>query len=261
MDARQLTESGRQLIKAFDGGDPPSTLLTLLSPLEKWTPTEDLLRASKIGVAVAKVRASKDPKVASTASRLVNQWKAAVKTKKPGATNGTGSPAPVKKEPAMPAPKKYSVAPEKRTAKEDGVDTALTGNSTRDSCIVLIYNGLVFMSEEAPSDILAVAASVETAAYEEYKPETSPAYKQKIRSLFSNLKMKTSGPLRKDVFSGVIEPRRFVTMTSEELKSDDKRRSDAALEKENMRLARAAQEEKAISTTYVTNHPFLRTDD
>ena len=40
-----------------------------------------------------------------------------------------------------------------------------------------------------------------------------------------------------------------VTMSSEELKSAEKRAQDAALEKENMNKAMTAQEVKAISTT------------
>lgn len=42
-------------------------------------------------------------------------------------------------------------------------------------------------------------------------------------------------------------------MTSDELKSEEKRQQDAALEKENMNKAMTAQEEKAISTTYVAS--------
>lgn len=276
MDVRQLTENGRQLLKAFDGGDPSTTLLSLLSPLEKCTPTEEQLRASKIGVAVAKLRSSKDPEVAGKASKLVNQWKAAVKKKpgahpgvasgaspaggKPGANgvangrSGTSSPAP-KKEAVAAAPKKYSVAPEKRNAKEDGVDTKVTGNATRDGCLQLIYNGLSFMSEEAPADILDVARDVEQAAYNAYKPETSATYKSKMRSLHLNLKMKNSTALRRDVFSRTIPPEKFVAMTSDELKSEDKKKSDEKLEKENMNKAMTAQEEKAISTTYVSPLP------
>ena len=40
-------------------------------------------------------------------------------------------------------------------------------------------------------------------------------------------------------------------MSGEELKSAEKRAADAALEKENMRVAMTATEQKAISTTYV----------
>lgn len=44
-------------------------------------------------------------------------------------------------------------------------------------------------------------------------------------------------------------------MSSDELKSEEKRAEDAALEKENMNKAMTAQEEKAISTTYVSSSP------
>ena len=49
-----------------------------------------------------------------------------------------------------------------------------------------------------------------------------------------------------------------VNMSGDELKSSEKRAADAALEKENMRVAMTATEQKAISTTYVdTQNPLL----
>lgn len=45
-----------------------------------------------------------------------------------------------------------------------------------------------------------------------------------------------------------------VTMSSDELKSAEKRAEDALLEKENMNKAMTAQEVKAISTTYVSTN-------
>ena len=49
-----------------------------------------------------------------------------------------------------------------------------------------------------------------------------------------------------------------VNMSGDELKSAEKRAADAALEKENMRVAMTATEQKAISTTYVnTQDPLL----
>lgn len=40
-------------------------------------------------------------------------------------------------------------------------------------------------------------------------------------------------------------------MSSDDLKSEEKRKEDKAIAQENMRKAEAPQEEKAISTTYV----------
>lgn len=298
MDLKKLHETGKQISKATDGGDPPSTLLSLLQPLKNWTATEDLLRQSKIGVAVAKLRQNKDKQVSELASKLVHKWKNDVNQ---GKRKSTGSPAPAAaakvngaangrasgtSSPAPAAPvkkegRKSTVDPAKRTSKADGISTAVTGNQTRDACVELIYNGLAFMSEESPDDILSVARSVELAAYNEYQPETSVTYKGKMRSLFQNLKIKNNDALRTDVFKGEIAPEKFgkcdakhsrawsgantaaVKMTGDELKSAEKRASDAAIEKENMRVAMTAQEQKAISTTYVLpcnpHHPSAGT--
>lgn len=271
MDSKSLQEKSRELLKAFEGGDPSSTLLDLLKPLAAWSASEELLRQSKIGVAVNKLRSSKDPKVASEAGRLINKWKGDVNkakrstasTSSPAAANGrsssTASPAPKKEAVAAPpAPKKFSVAPEKRNSKDDGVDTAITGNQTRNGCVTLMYNGLCFMSQAAPDDVLAVARSVELAAYNAYQPETSQTYKTKMRSLFSNLKMKDNQMLREGVFNGSITADRFVKMTSDELKSEEKRKKDQEMEKENMNKAMTAQEEKSVSTTYVVPSPPFR---
>ncbi|KAI7235884.1 hypothetical protein KC330_g4043 [Hortaea werneckii] len=269
MDAKQLADAGKQIVKAADGGDPSATVMQLLKPLQNVKVTEDLLRSSKIGVAVNKLRQNKDPQVSSLAGTLINKWKQDVNAAKKGKTsspapkavNGaatgrdaTSSPAPgagkadsAKQE----GKRKSTVPPEKRNVKTDEVNTDVTGNQARDGCVALIYNGLAFCAEEPPQDVLNISRSVELAAYEHFNQDTSQAYKQKMRSLFQNLKMKGNEDLRKGVLTGEITPKKFVTMTSDELKSAEKRAQDAALEKENMSKSMAAQEEKAISTTYV----------
>ncbi|KAJ8605470.1 hypothetical protein MRB53_041415 [Persea americana] len=207
MDTKQLADTSKQIMKAVEGGDPASTILQLLQPLQKWNASEDALRQSKIGHAVNKLRQYKDPKVSELSSRLINKWKtdvSASKKKAPGSpalkaakmngTNGTGSgksspaPPPAKKE-----LRKSTVEPEKRDSKSDGVDTNVTGNDIRDG----------------PDEILQVARSIEVAAFNEYQPETSSVYKSKMRSLFMNLKIKGNVRLRKDVFNGNIAPKRF----------------------------------------------------
>jgi transcription elongation factor S-II len=99
-----------------------------------------------------------------------------------------------------------------------------------------------------PNDILRIAVAVEQAAYEAYQPETSLKYKEKLRSLYQNLKNKSNGDLRQRVRSGSIPPAKFVRMTHDELKSAERRAEDAKLMKENMDKAMVAQEEKSIST-------------
>jgi transcription elongation factor S-II len=171
MDGKTLHSTGKQIQKAIESGDSGESLLNILQPLTKWTATEDLLRQSKIGVIVSKLRQQKDPKVVEQASKLVNKWKQDVNASKKraagsgspapsaaaaksnaatnGKSSGTSSPAPpaaaVKKE----QPKKSTADPAKRNSAVDGISTAVTGNQTRDACVKLMYDGLAFMSEES----------------------------------------------------------------------------------------------------------------
>ncbi|PSK42449.1 Transcription elongation factor S-II [Elsinoe australis] len=257
MDAKDIDERSKNILKAMNEGVPAATLTSLLEPLQKWTANEKLLRQTNIGRTMGKLRQHKDPAVGRMATQLVNKWKNDVK--KPGgspapaakatATNGTSSPAAAS-TPKSDAPKsKFKGNPEKRNAGSDGINTAVTGNATRDACLKLMYDGLAFMSEEASDDILKVARSVELAAFDKYQPETSSEYKTRIRSLFQNLKNKSNPDLRIRVFSGAIEPKRFVVMTHEELKSEKMRAEDEKLQKENMDKSMVPQEEKSISVS------------
>ena len=62
---------------------------------------------------------------------------------------------------------------------------------------------------------MKAARSVELAAYNTFQPETSTTYKQKMRSLFQNLKIKNNDQLRADVYSGTISPDKFGEQASD----------------------------------------------
>ncbi|PNS18007.1 Transcription elongation factor S-II [Sphaceloma murrayae] len=257
MDAKEVDERSKNILKALNEGDPPATLISLIEPLQKWTATEKLLRQTNIGRTMGKLRQNKDPGVSRLATNMVNKWKNDVK--KPGgspapaakatATNGTSSPAAAGTPKSDASKSKWKGNSEKRNANADGVNVAVTGNATRDACVRLMYDGLAFMSEELPDEILKVARAVELAAYDKYQPETSQQYKTRLRSLFQNLKNKSNPQLRVSVFTGAIEPKKFVVMTHEELKSDRMRAEDEKLQKENMDKAMVAQEQKSISVS------------
>lgn len=154
MDSKEVELKGKALTKAATGGDPSSTVLSILEELRRGVQaSEDLLRSTKIGVIVNKLKTHKDPAVAKQASEVVAKWRMDVKkagssgasTPRPVA-NGMSSPAP-SPVPANKAKPKLLVPPEKRNSREDKVNTALTGNQVRDNCLKLMYDGLAFMSE------------------------------------------------------------------------------------------------------------------
>jgi transcription elongation factor S-II len=237
MDTKQLLEIAKQIQKAAESGDSSTDLLNILAPLEKFKATEDLLRHSKIGVAVTKLRQNKDPKVSEAATRLVSRWKQDVNLHKKKKANGESSPAPATNKAlngaasssarnsatSSPAPpvkeekkeeKKSSVDPDKRNTKTDAVNYQITGDAVRDGCLKLMYDGIAFMSQESPDDVLKVARKVEVAAFEHFKQATSSDYKAKMRSLYQNLKMKPNVSLRRDVFSESISATKFGMLKS-----------------------------------------------
>ncbi|KAI1543402.1 RPB9 DNA-directed RNA polymerase subunit M Transcription elongation factor TFIIS [Pyrenophora tritici-repentis] len=264
MDAKEIELRGKAIGKAVQEGEPSASILKLLNDLKTGVhATEDLLRSTRIGVTINRLRQHKDPAVQKLATELVSKWRDEVKKKqqpkKDGAVkvaaNGgaASSPAPPASGTASPAPsqakKKHDVPADKRNHKTDNVKYQVTGSEARDACVRLMYDGLAYMSEAMPDEILLVAKQVEAAAYTN-AGSVNDGYKAKMRSLFQNLKSKSNPALRKRVLTGEVPAKRFVTMTHDEMKSDERRALDEKLKAENMNEAMVAQVEKAISKEF-----------
>ncbi|KAK5016721.1 transcription elongation factor TFIIS, partial [Cryomyces antarcticus] len=86
MDAKDIEELGKALSKAIVGGDSPASLLSLLEKLRKGVKiTEKLLRQTKIGMTVNKLKQHKDPAVARQAGDLVSKWRTDINNAKSAA--------------------------------------------------------------------------------------------------------------------------------------------------------------------------------
>ncbi|EFR02198.1 transcription elongation factor S-II [Nannizzia gypsea CBS 118893] len=255
MDAKEIELKSKALTKAAASGESSATIVSLLKELQKGIqPTEDLLRSTKIGIIVNRLKQHKAPDVARLASEIVSKWRAEVnkqkKTASPVASdspkpssNGNGTPASA----ANDKPQSSTVHPDKRSWKADQVNTAVTGVKARDSCLGLMYDGLCLGSTEPSRTVLQKATEVEAAAFKAFGPETKEAYRTKIRSLYQNLKNKSNLSLRTRVLTNEIAPDRFVNMTHDELKSDERREEDLKIQKENMDKAMVGQPERSIS--------------
>ncbi|KAF2750694.1 transcription elongation factor [Sporormia fimetaria CBS 119925] len=267
MDVKEVELRGKSIAKAIAENEPSSSIIKLLNDLKTGVKaTEDLLRQTKIGVTVNRLRTYKDPAVQKLAQELIGKWKEEVAKNKrrlnaeraagtpsnsgalaassPALPSGTASPAPAGGK------RKHDVSPATRNADTDKIGSSFTGNAARDSCIKLMYNGLAFMSEELPSDILPVAKDVESAVWAYAGGADNANYRAKIRSLFQNLKSKSNPKLREHVYNGKISPKKFVSMSADELKSDARRAEDERMEKENMNEAMVAQVEKSVSKEF-----------
>ena len=173
LEPKQVTEIGKDILKSDAS---PAFLNTSLKKLKDGlVPSEQLLRQTRIGVAVAKLKQHSDSEIARQAASLVSSWRAVIKSKekKGGQANGVGTPsrsstpnistpkAAGARSPLPPQskidpnslapPKKNKVPPEKRDAASDEVNVNKAGDKVRDGCLKLMYNGLAFMSEDRKS--------------------------------------------------------------------------------------------------------------
>lgn len=258
MDAKQIEMRTKALGKAHAANEPATVIIGLLRELQTGVkPTEDLLRSTRVGIFVNKLKQHKSPDVARLSSEMVSKWRAEVNKQKAAGARNSPHPAGKAGASSVTSPAQAStppdsihssVPPEKRSWRADGVQFE-SGNKARDACIGLMYDALAQYRTETPATVLSKAKAIEAAAFSAFGPESGEKYKAKMRSLFSNLRQKNNPGLRVRVLTDDIKPDRFVKMSLEELKSAERREEDARIKKENMDKAMVAQAERSISTS------------
>jgi len=254
-DAVELKKLVKQLQTASNNEDITSILRTLKKDFKV---NEAILRESKAGLAVGKLRTHASKDVSDLAKEIVKQWKTEVEQAK-AAAGGAGKPAvgvntAVRKASVVstgPATPKTPNGPSSntRTMKSDGVSSGFTGDKTRDKCIELVYDAIASDSG-APADLLLEKAkAIEAAVFHDIGGTSNP-YPTKMRSLFVNLKDKNNPGLREAVASGEIPVERFVKMTSQDMASEERKKADEAIKQQNLHNALGAEEQEAETSAF-----------
>lgn len=245
----------KKLVKDLQSVTTNEERVSILQILKKnFQVNESILRESKAGLAVGKLRTHDVKEISDLAKEIVKKWKNEVERAKGGSgskstANAKSTGAAPRKPVASATPASGSVTPasngksEVRTAKSDGVKISVSGDTMRDRCIELIYDGLACDSAAPTNLILSRAKGVEQAVFAQFG-RTSPEYKGKVRSLFVNLKDKGNPNLRESIVSGEVSPEKFSKMTSEEMMSEERRATDQKIKEENLfkSLGAGAQE-------------------
>ncbi|KII84843.1 hypothetical protein PLICRDRAFT_179176 [Plicaturopsis crispa FD-325 SS-3] len=258
------TAALKKLVKQLQNLSTEEEITDLLRILKKdYQVNEAILRESKAGLAVGKLRSHASKQVSDLAKELVKKWKNEVERAKLG-QGGSGAKGGQNGKPAAPGRKGSATATpstpitpssssglktDARTAQSDGLQINVTSDKTRDKCIELIYDALASDSG-APADlILKRARGVEESVLSEFG-STSAAYKSKIRSLYVNLKDKNNPGLRANVVSGDLAVSRFANMTSQEMASEERKAADKKIEEENFHNSLGAEEQQAETDAF-----------
>lgn len=248
----------RKLVKQLQSAPTPADILGVLSILKgQQNVTEAILRETKAGLAVGKLRGHASKEVADAAKEIVKKWKMAVDKAKQ--TNGVSStPKPQNGKPDRKASMSAASTPatptatvgkqDTRTAKSDAIKGG-TSDPTRDKCIELIYDALASDSSAPVELILSRARGVEKCVFND-NGGTTAAYKQKIRSLFVNLKDKNNPGLRETVVSGDLPVEKLTKMTNGEMASEERKAADSRIKEENLFKSFSAAEQQAETDAF-----------
>jgi transcription elongation factor S-II len=243
-DAAEL----KKLVKQLQSTSTNEDIIVILKTLKAdYQINEAILRESKAGLAVGKLRSNASKDVADLAKEIVKKWKTEVEkakassSSKPAVNGKTQSRKPsVTPSPATPT----GTVSKDRTSASDGVKLDHTGDKTRDKCMQLIYDALAYDSG-APSDlILTRARGIEQSVLSIYG-STNSEYKGKIRTLFVNLKDKKNPGLRENVVSGDISVESFSKMTSQDMASEERKAADNKIKEQNFLSSLGAEGQQA----------------
>ncbi|EAU81649.1 hypothetical protein CC1G_02665 [Coprinopsis cinerea okayama7 len=255
-DVVELKKNVKALSQAA-GAKNEGDIISILKILKnEFDVTEQILRESKAGLAVGKLRSHDSKEISTLAKEIVRKWKTAVDKQKGGKTTSAAStPTNAAPKPAATgtgssnnkAPTPTSAGP-LRTAKSDGV-TGRTGDKVRDKCVELLYDALASDSTAPIEMVLKRASEVEEAVFN-LKGGANQEYRGKIRSLYVNLKDKNNPTLKEDIVSGEIPASRFAVMTSEEMASEEQKAALKKIHEENLFKSLAAQEADAETDAF-----------
>ncbi|KAF8639349.1 hypothetical protein AX17_001568 [Amanita inopinata Kibby_2008] len=253
-DAAELKKLAKQLQSAPNQAE----LIGILKKLKnEYQVNEALLRESRIGLAVGKLRTHTAKDVSDLAKETVKKWKHAVEKEKlshGGAskatpTNGRTTSADKKSATnGSRTPVTPSGSSGTRSSKSDGVK-GTTGDATRDKCMELIYDALAHDSSAPVEHIEKGAHGIEKATYSHFGG-TSAEYKSKIRSLFVNLKDKNNPGLRESIVSGELPVDKLPTMSSQEMASEERKAADNKIRETNFFNSLAAEEQQAETDAF-----------
>ncbi|KAI0668258.1 transcription elongation factor [Trametes maxima] len=263
----------KPLVKSLNSASTDEEIVGILKTLKQQAKiSEAVLRESKAGLAVGKLRQHASKPVADLAKEIVRKWKTEVEREKAAAGGGakagsSGKPPAAKKSVHTASTKSTTATPstpvtptasasgagsklnETRSAKSDGIKVDYTGDKTRDKCAELIYDALVFDSGAPAELVLSRAKEIEKTVLND-NGGTNAAYKAKIRSLFVNLKDKNNPGLRENVVSGDLSISKFCRMTSQDMASEERKAADAKIAQENLFKTLGAEEVQAETDAF-----------
>ncbi|WFD37374.1 transcription elongation factor TFIIS [Malassezia japonica] len=240
----QTKKLSKQLSKAAADGQTEDVLSLLKQLKQVVEPTEEIIRATKIGVAVGKLRTHTDARVADLSKELVKMWKMQVEKQR---RESTTKEKPKKEETPAPPPSETKPAP----AKPVNIDFEVLNDKTRNACLKLLYASLELAPDADAQNVYGCALRIEQSTLDTIgQGNVNGDYRAKVRSLSLNLKDKNNPELREQVLDGSISADELVVMKSEDMASSARKAEREKLQQQNLHNAKGAEAQEAETDAF-----------
>ena len=90
-----------------------------------------------------------------------------------------------------------------------------------------------------------ISIDIEANLFDQHGNPSTDSYKRTFRSKYLNLKDKANPGLRSQLLNGNTSPEEFIKMSTSEMASENRRREDDRINKENLMKARAAKDNES----------------
>lgn len=262
MDVSEIRTAVTELNKARIANDT-STLQDILKQLENGVvATENLLRETKIGVHVNKLRSYEDTDVVNLVKKIIKKWKDQVSSEKKKKKINVGETNPtIKSETQMAKTAENALESsgngsgnndiKPRTPTSDGVKIEVYPDTTRNRSISALYTAIALDTTVDSKTILNTCTNIELAIFKVNKDSINDSYRNKLRSLILNIKNKNNQPLRINILNGKIKPEKLINMTSAELAPESLKKELEQLHQKNLFDAQGAVEKRAVTDRFV----------
>ncbi|GAY48916.1 hypothetical protein CUMW_115300 [Citrus unshiu] len=240
-----------------------------LKHLQGFPVTYDLLVSTQVGKSLRHLKKHPCEKVQNAASELLHIWKQKIVLGKETSGNKrNGSKLSVDEKFQKQTSDSNAVKSGRSTAKEKKATASIrkpshadqAKDSMRDKIRKDLEKALSRVASEAADDeeitdrVKArdpkqVAASVERVMFEKLRP-MGVAEKRKHRSIMFNMSDEKNPDLRRRVLIGEVTPERLVTMTPEELASDDRRQQNEEIKAKFMFKCEVPEKKKGTTDQF-----------
>lgn len=203
-----------------------------------------------MGIAVNKHKTSENKEIAQLVTKIIKYWRDEVSKEKKSKANTVKKASPGPSSSSEPKMEKKFVADQPRNDKNDGVNTMVYENKTRNNCVRVLYNSLCFDSEHPPHAVLAVARDIESHVFKAERMDTSSKYAQRLRTITSNLRQKNNPELRERIINGELPAAQLINMSVKDLAPESLRQELEEIKRRNLYNAQGATQERAVTDRF-----------